>query len=89
MIKEVTAKELEDAIDRGWDPVWFATEDEDGDGKDDTLTVDFCYHTRLQDCKMLFLKCTDYDAEFIQLLAEKMTQRWLEIIQENIARCEL
>jgi len=88
MIIEVTAKELEDTIDRGWDPVWFSTTDDDDDGIDDTLIVDFCYHNRLQDCKVLFLKSTDYDADFIQLSAEKMTHRWLEITKENIARCK-
>lgn len=86
----VTASEIIDAIDRGWFPAWFSTSDENDDGADDTFNIDLCANTRLQDRKIIFLKCTDYTPDFIKLVSEKMIELWTQAALDcALLYCEL
>lgn len=77
----VTASEIIDAIDRGWFPAWFST-------SDDTFNIDLCANTRLQDNKIIFLKCTDHTPDFIKLVSEKMIELWTQAAQDCISYCD-
>lgn len=82
MYKKVTAEELIIAINSGWNPTWFAIEN-------DELIVDLCIDFRLQDGKILFLSVQEENLDKLFELSNQVTELALQAWNKSILNCRI
>lgn len=80
MYKKVSAEELLTAIHNGWNPTWFAIEN-------DELQVDLCVDFRLQDGKVLFLSVQEENLDKLLELSNQVTELSLQAWNKSILHC--